>query len=55
MVVTVMARDDGHGGDNDDGDDQVINSYSPRSPLPQQMLVHRFCVPGGWVSNRVSG
>ena len=50
MVVTVMTID---GGGN--GGDQVINSYSPRLALPQQMLVHRLFVPGGWVSNRVSG
>ena len=48
IAVTVIRIDGG-------GDYYVINSYSPRLALPQQMLVHRLFVPGGWVSNRVSG
>ena len=43
MVVTVIRI----GGGGNGGGDHVINSYSPRLALQQQMLVHRFFLPDG--------
>ena len=55
MIAVTVIRIDGGGNGGDDGSDYVINSYSPRLALPQQVLVYRLFVPGGWESNRVSG